>query len=305
MKALVVKSTGLWYEVRSEGSTYTARLRGKFKLDDKKLTNPIAVGDWVEIIPNDGANAEWVITQIYDRSNYVIRQSPRKKGHDHLIASNIDQGILVATLKMPRTSIGFIDRFLITLEAFRIPGMILFNKRDLYKNKEMEAFEKLKVLYTNIGYKVMLASFEKDVDLNLILEEIHGKTSMLSGHSGSGKSTLINRILPHVQQEVKPISGFANKGVHTTTFAELFDIDASTKIIDTPGIKELALSEIEEEELSHYFPEMRAFLGQCKFHNCVHENEPGCAIKAHIGKEISLSRYESYLSILRPVDNRK
>lgn len=305
MKALVVKSTGLWYEVRSEGNTYAARLRGKFKLDDKKLTNPIAVGDWVEIMPNDDTKSEWVITEIHDRSNYVIRQSPRKKGHDHLIACNIDLGILVVTLKMPRTSVGFIDRFLITLEAFRIPGLILFNKRDLYKSKDLEIFENLKVLYTNIGYNVLLVSLEKDAEINRIRDVISGKTSMLSGHSGSGKSTLINRLLPHVQQEVKPISDFANKGVHTTTFAELFDINDSTKIIDTPGIKELALSEIEEEELSHYFPEMRAFLGQCKYHNCVHENEPGCAVKAHIGKEISLSRYESYLSILRPVDNRK
>lgn len=281
-----------------------ARLRGKFRLEDKKITNPIAAGDWVEIEPNQQADNEWVITKIYDRENYVIRESPRKKGHDHLIASNIDQGVIIVTLKKPRTSTGFIDRFLITLESFRIPGVILFNKKDLYGDKELAKFEELKSIYTELGYDVRLCQFEKEVTAN---EKalFKNKTSLLCGHSGSGKSTLINQIIPDAQQEVSEISDFANKGVHTTTFAEMFFMDEKSAIIDTPGIKELGLSEIEQEELSHYFPEMRDYLGQCKFHNCLHENEPGCKVKEAVGDTISQLRYDSYLSILRGEDNRK
>ena len=304
MKALVVKSTGLWYEVQAGEDRLIARLRGKFKLEDKKLTNPLAVGDWVEIEPNQQVENEWVITKIYERENYVIRESPRKKGHDHLIASNIDQGILVVTLKKPRTSLGFIDRFLITLEAFRIPGVILFNKSDLYRAKEMEIISELKPIYESIGYTFHICQFDKEVGEE-VAQLLSNKTSLLSGHSGAGKSTFINQLLPDANQEVQEISDFANKGVHTTTFAELFFLDNKTAIIDTPGIKELGLSEIEDEELSHYFPEMRQYLGQCKFHNCLHENEPGCRVKEAIGKEVSKLRYDSYLAILREEDNRK
>ncbi|WP_370089459.1 ribosome small subunit-dependent GTPase A [Ekhidna sp.] len=304
MKALVIKSTGLWYEVQSGKDRLIARLRGKFKLEDKKLTNPLAVGDWVEIEPNQQVDNEWVITKIYERENYVIRASPRKKGHDHLIASNIDQGLLVVTLKKPRTSLGFIDRFLITLEAFRIPGVILFNKSDLYGTKELKTINELKPVYESIGYSFHLCQFDKEVDDDVV-QLLKSKTSLLSGHSGAGKSTFINQLLPNANQEVSEISDFANKGVHTTTFAELFFLNDDTTIIDTPGIKELGLSEIEDEELSHYFPEMRQFLGQCKFHNCLHENEPGCRVKEAIGKEVSELRYQSYLAILREEDNRR
>jgi ribosome biogenesis GTPase / thiamine phosphate phosphatase len=301
MKGLVTKSTGLWYEVQAEGEKRIARLRGKFKLDNKKITNPIAVGDVVTLETHE-VEGEWVITGIDDRRNYVIRQSPRKKGHDHLIASNIDQGVLIVTLKMPRTSIGFIDRFLITLEAFRIPGVIIFNKKDLYAEKEVALYSELKTIYTAIGYKVYLSSFENDV--SAVAEVFSERTSLVAGHSGAGKSTLINQLIPHAKQEVKEISDFANKGVHTTTFAELFYMDSKSALIDTPGIKELALSEIEPEELSHYFPEMRQFLGKCKFHNCLHEKEPNCAVKEAIGTKISKRRYESYLAILRTEDTR-
>jgi ribosome biogenesis GTPase len=304
LKALIIKSTGLWYEVQAGKKRLIARLRGKFKLEDKKLTNPLAVGDWVEVEPNPQGKDEWVITKIHDRVNYVMRESPRKKGHDHLIACNIDQGVLVVTLKKPRTSIGFIDRFLITLESFRIPGVILFNKKDLYSKKDLEKYEELKEIYEAIGYQVYLTQFEKEVNIE-IQNQLKNKTSLLSGHSGSGKSTLINQLIPDANQEVSEISDFANKGVHTTTFAELFFLNDNSAIIDTPGIKELGLSEIEDEELSHYFPEMRQFLGQCKFHNCLHENEPGCAVKEAIGNDIAIERYESYLSILRTEDNRR
>ncbi|MEP0987703.1 ribosome small subunit-dependent GTPase A [Ekhidna sp.] len=304
MRALVIKSTGLWYEVMADQKRLVARLRGKFKLEDKKLTNPLAVGDWVEVTPNEQVNNEWVITKIYDRNNYVIRASPRKKGHDHLIASNIDQGVLIATLKRPRTSIGFVDRFLIALESFRIPGVILFNKEDIYSTKELDKFEELKVVYQKIGYTVELCHFEEGVSEN-VCSLFKNKTSLLSGHSGAGKSTLINQLIPEASQEVNEVSDFANKGVHTTTFAELFYLNEKSAIIDTPGIKELGLSDIEEEELSHYFPEMRNYLGQCKFHNCLHTNEPGCVVRDAIGKDISELRYQSYLSILKNQDERK
>ena len=221
MKALVVKSTGLWYEVLAEEERLITRLRGKFKLEDKKLTNPIAVGDWVEVVPNDQVDGEWVIIKIYDRENYVVRESPRKKGHDHLIASNIDQGVLIVTLKRPRTSLGFVDRFLITLESFRIPGIILVNKEDLYDDKDIEKYHDLKKLYTSVGYQVELCQFDSGISKS-VQELFKGKKSLLSGHSGAGKSTLINQILPSANQEVNEISDFANKGVHTTTFAELF-----------------------------------------------------------------------------------
>lgn len=304
MKGLVSKSTGLWYEVKVSDQLLIARLRGKFKLEDKKLTNPIAVGDWVEVVPNNQVENEWVVEHIYPRENYVVRQSPRKKGYDHLIASNIDQGVVMVTLRMPRTSSGFIDRFLISLEAFRIPGVILFNKSDLYKQKDLDTFEELKAIYESVGYEVLLASL-KDTSAESLKSLFIGKRSLLSGHSGAGKSTLINQLIPDANQEVNTISSFANKGVHTTTFAEMFSLDSDSSIIDTPGIKELGLSEIAPEELSHYFPEMRALLGQCKFHNCLHVNEPGCCIKKNIGGKVSERRYESYLSILQNEDNRR
>ena len=304
MKGLVTKSTGLWYEVSTDRKLMVARLRGKLKLEGKKLTNPVAVGDWVEIVPNNQVDNEWVIEQVYPRENYVIRQSPRKKGFDHLIASNIDQGVVMVTLRMPRTSTGFIDRFLISLEAFRIPGVIIFNKSDLYKKKDLFLYEDLKEVYEAIGYKVLLTSLLESTSDSLV-PIFEGKKSLVSGHSGSGKSTLINKLIPEAKQEVNDVSSFANKGVHTTTFAEMFELNERTSIIDTPGFKELALSEIAPEELSHYFPEMRDLLGLCKFHNCLHLNEPGCCVKANVGHKVSKLRYDSYLSILQNEDNRK
>ncbi|MEM6644276.1 MAG: ribosome small subunit-dependent GTPase A [Bacteroidota bacterium] len=304
MEGLVVKSTGLWYEVEINGQRKVARLRGKLKLEEKKLTNPIAVGDTVDLIANPQSDEEWVITGIGQRENYLLRKSPRKKGHDHILASNIDQGVCTITLRMPRTSVGFIDRFLVSLEAFRIPAVLLFNKSDLYKPKDLALFQELNEIYSSLGYQVHLTSFLSDSREEL--EQIFsGKRSLLSGHSGAGKSTLINMLIPSAAQEVAAVSTFANKGVHTTTFAELFHLDRTSSIIDTPGIKELGIAEIENSELGHYFPEMRKLLGQCKYHNCLHVEEPGCAIKEQLGKEISTRRYESYLSILFNEDNRK
>ncbi len=304
MKALVTKTTGLWYEVLSEKGKHVARLRGKFKLDNKKITNPIAVGDSVEIEPNNHSDDEWVIEKIHQRENYISRQSPRKKGHDHLIASNVDQALVFFTFHTPRTSIGFIDRVLVTLEAFRVPGIVLLNKTDLLKDEELEQWRALSEVLQKLGYQAVSASLSNEDPQ--FLDLLEGKTTLLVGHSGTGKSTFINKTIPDVAQEVNEISSFANKGVHTTTFAEMFFINDTTKLIDTPGIKELGLSEIESDELAHYFPEMREYLGQCKFHNCKHTEEPGCLIKEKVESgEIAFYRYESYLSMLLSEDNRR
>lgn len=305
MKGLVIKSTGSWYRVRLEAAEEVdARLRGKFKLEDKKITNPIAVGDEVEM---ESVNGEWIIGTIAERKNYIIRKSPRKKHHDHLIAANLDQAVMIATLKEPRTSLGFIDRFLVTLEAYRIPGVIVFNKMDLLNAEEAEEAGYLSFIYEKkVGYRCLSTSLIDGKVPDDLLDILKGKRTLLSGHSGSGKSTLINLLLPGASQKVSEISSFANKGVHTTTFAEMFHLDAHTAIIDTPGIKELGLSEIEPEELAHYFPEMRSILGECKFHDCLHVNEPGCAVKRALEEgRITDERYTSYLSMLDDDDNRR
>jgi ribosome biogenesis GTPase len=296
MNGVVTKSTGSWYQVRLQDGTYCdARLRGKFKLSDKKITNPIAVGDRVEV-HIDGDTP--IIENIENRDNYVVRASPRKRGHSHLIAANLDQAAVIASFKLPKTSLGFIDRFFVTLETFRIPGILIMNKKDIYSAEEMKTVESICELYDRIGYQTHLVSLIEEGDSG-IRQVFQNKTTLLSGHSGTGKSTLINLLHPHAKQEINEVSTFANKGVHTTTFAEMFSLDGDTFIIDTPGIKELGLAEIEPEELSHYFPEMRNLLGTCKFNNCLHVNEPGCSVTEAVASgEISAIRYKSYLSML-------
>ncbi|MFT6868293.1 MAG: ribosome biogenesis GTPase [Cyclobacteriaceae bacterium] len=306
MHGLIVKSTGSWYQVKTDRGMIDARLRGRFKLDDKKITNPIAVGDHVNLVKNEGVENEWMINEIYPRVNYIIRKSPRKKHHDHLLASNVDQAILIATMKRPKTSFGFIDRFLVTIEAFRIPGIIMFNKLDLMDDEEKKELDYTIWRYEKIGYKCLKTSFIEQGNIIEIADLLKDKISLLSGHSGAGKSTLINLLLPSVDQKISEISNFANKGVHTTTFAEMFFLDETSAIIDTPGIKELGLSEIESDELAHYFPEMRAHLGNCKFHDCSHINEPGCKILAELELgNITMERYLSYISMLEADDNRR
>ncbi len=300
----VVKSTGSWYWVRTDlGELVKCRLRGKFKLQDKKITNPIAVGDHVKMQALEEDNI--VIVEILPRKNYVIRASPRKKGHHHLLATNVDQAMLITSLHQPRTSLGFIDRFLVTLETFRIPGIVVINKADIYDEDHLELAAAILSMYEDIGYTGMLTSFTHQ-ELGAIPESLQGKTTLLSGHSGTGKSTLINQIVAAAGQKILEVSDFADKGVHTTTFAEMFAVNDKTFVIDTPGIKELGLAEVEEEELSHFFPEMRDLLGECRFHNCQHINEPGCAIREAVEEgRIFPSRFDSYISMMEGDDNRR
>lgn len=307
MKGRVFKSTGSWYTVQTEdGQNFQCRLRGKFKQQGLKTNNPIAVGDEVMIDETGEEKGAAVIKEILPRTNYIIRKSTRKSGFSHILASNIDRAIVLATITFPRTSQGFIDRFLVSAESFRIPATVLLNKKDLYKEKELHKAQHLIDLYTNLGYPCQLISAQDKDDIEQVRHMIKGQTTLISGHSGVGKSTLMNALAPDLQLRTGEVSTFANKGTHTTTFAEMFALDTDTFLIDTPGIKELGLVDMTDAEISHYFPEMRAFLGACKFHNCKHINEPGCrVIQALKEAEIDESRYLSYLSILEDHDSHR
>lgn len=308
VKGLVLRSTGSWYEVRDsrDGHIWQCRLKGKFKALGLKVTNPIAVGDYVKFEEEDETQNFGIIHEIMPRENYVVRRSVHKTAHAHLIAANVDQAILIATLVFPRTSLGFIDRFLVAIESFRIPGVLIFNKQDLL-NDEMKEFQsELMELYESLGYTCMATTAVSEEGLEEFAALLKGKVSLLSGHSGVGKSTLVNAIAPDLDIKTQEVSTFANKGVHTTTFAEMFELEKDTFIIDSPGIKELGLADMKQEEISHYFPEMRDLLNQCRFNNCQHINEPGCAVKDAVSDgSIAISRYESYLSMVGGADNRK
>ncbi|WP_291727599.1 ribosome small subunit-dependent GTPase A [Bernardetia sp.] len=307
MKGLILRSTGLWYDVLSENNhRYKGRLRGKLRLNDEKVTNPIAVGDRVEMSLEDEEENTVLIEKIEKRENYINRQSPKKEGFAHTIAANLDQAIVVVTLAMPRTSAGFIDRFLVSAEAFRIPAILIFNKTDLLSKDELHIQEKMMQRYEQIGYKCIAISATEDKDISKVEEMLRNKVSLVSGHSGVGKSTLLNRLSPEIEQSTTEVSDYTEKGLHTTTFAEMFEIEKNTFVIDTPGIKELGLMDMEKAEISHYFPEMRERLNQCKYNNCLHLREPKCAvIEAVESGEIAKSRYNSYLSMMEGQDNRR
>lgn len=304
---LILRSTGSWYDIRNEdGHLYKGRLKGKFKIMGLKVTNPIAVGDRVQFEVEDIAENTAVITNIEPRTNYIIRQSVHKTAHGHILAANIDQAVMLATLAMPRTSMGFIDRFLVTAEAFRISTTIVFNKTDILHEEGLAFQQEIIDLYEKIGYNCLVTSATQGDGVEAFRELLAQKTTLLSGHSGVGKSSLVNAIAPTLNLRTNEVSTFANKGVHTTTFAEMFELAPDTYIIDTPGIKELGLVEMAKEEISHYFPEMRARLNQCRFNNCLHVNEPGCAVKAAVAEgDIAESRFMSYLSMLDGGDNRR
>lgn len=307
MNALVYKSTGSWYVVKDgDGAFYNARIKGKFKIDDITSTNPVAVGDEVEVDKEDIQEASVVISTIHPRRNYITRQSPHNKHQHHIIASNLDQSILFATLKDPKTSQGFIDRFLVACEAYHVPAIIVFNKSDLYKKKELEKLDELTSTYEKNGYKVLSMSLEKNEGVNEVKALLKNKITLLSGHSGVGKSSFINKVFPDLALKTKDVSDWSGKGLHTTTFAEMFDLIEGGKIIDTPGLREFALMDIEKEELAHYFPEMKAVMNACRFNNCIHVEEPGCAVKKAVEEgKIAANRYISYLNILGTIDTKK
>lgn len=305
MQAIVYKSTGSWYIVKNkEGQVYNARIKGKFKIDGITSTNPIAVGDIVEIEDEDDLEST-VITEIYERRNYINRVSPHNRNQHHIVAANLDQSLLFATLKDPKTSFGFIDRFLVISEAYGVPAIIVFNKCDLFGKKENEKFLLVKDIYEPIGYKIMLMSIEKLAGVDEVKALLAGKVTLLSGHSGVGKSSFINYIFPELLLKTQDVSGWSGKGLHTTTFAEMYDLPFGGKIIDTPGIREMGLVDISKQELSHYFPEMRAVINQCQFNNCMHLEEPGCAVKDAVNDgSIHTERYVSYLNILDTIDKK-
>jgi len=308
MQGIVYKSTGSWYIIKDKsGQVWNARIKGVLKIDEGiTSTNPIAVGDLVSFETENEEEHSAMITGINDRKNHINRQSPRVKYQQHIVAANIDQSLLIATIKEPRTSQGFIDRFLVACEMYHVPAVVIFNKFDLYKKKEETIFDELKDIYENIGYKVVAMSVKENLGVQEVKGLLADKISLISGHSGVGKSSFINSILPGSNITTKVISGWSGKGQHTTTFAEMYDLPFDGKIIDTPGMREFGLIDIERQELSGYFPEMRNRLAQCQFNNCLHINEPGCAVKEAVAKgEIHEDRYVSYYNILESINEQK
>src|SRR4030095_797583 len=306
MHAVVYKSTGSWYTVKDEkGKFRNARIKGVFKIDEITSTNPVSVGDEVEIESEDEIENTVVITEIRDRRNYINRQSPRLKHQQHIVAANIDQSLLVATIKEPRTSQGFIDRFLVASEMYHVSSIIVFNKIELHRKREQQKFEEWKEMYEQIGYMVKGISVKENTDIVEVKRLLKDKITLISGHSGVGKSSLLNVILPDLNLKIQEVSGWSGKGLHTTTFAEMFDLPFGGKIIDTPGMREFGLVDLSRQELSHYFPEMRDRLGDFQFNNCLHVNEPNCAIKAAVThRKINEARYGSYLSILNSISEK-
>lgn len=305
MQGLVIKSTGSWYEVAAEsGETINCRIKGKFRTLDIKTTNPIAVGDKVDV-EREPDQDTWLITRLHPRKNYIIRKSVNLSKQAQIIAANLDQAFLIVTLASPRTSLGFIDRFLVTAEAYAIPAMLIFNKLDLFSNEGLEILKEYQQIYEKAGYPCYSVSATEQTNIEQIKDLLKNKVTLISGHSGVGKSTLINALLPGSQLKTGDISDWSDKGKHTTTFAEMFELPFGGYLIDTPGIRELGVFDIERQELGRLFPEIRELMGNCKFHNCRHINEPGCAVlKAMENNEIEPSRYNSYLSIYHNNDTR-
>jgi len=299
VKGIVTKSTGSWYTVyRENGERVDCRLKGKFRIQGIKSTNPVAVGDHVNFEFEDGKETG-VINKIFDRNNYIIRKSVNLSKQTHIIASNIDIAFLLVTIDNPPTSAGFIDRFLATAEAYNITSVLLFNKLDIYNDDELDKLAMLDALYSDIGYKCIAISATKNIGLDEVKELMEGKTTMFSGHSGVGKSTLVNAIEPSLNLKTKEVSKQHKQGMHTTTFAEMFELSFGGFIIDTPGIKGFGVVDFEPQQITDYFPEFFKLKHECKFNNCLHVNEPKCAIKDAVEEGvIANSRYNSYLQMV-------
>lgn len=305
MDGLVTKSTGSWYLVQTpDGEKYDCRIKGIFRMKDIKTTNPVAVGDRV-VFDLEPEQQTGVITKLHERKNYIIRKSINLSKQGQIIAANMDQAFLVVTLASPRTSLGFIDRFLVTAEAYTVPARIIFNKLDLFSDEGLEMLAAYREIYESIGYPCYEVSALEGTHVNLVKDALANQISLFSGHSGVGKSSLINALMPELDLRTTQISEWHDKGMHTTTFAEMFELSFGGFLIDTPGIRELGIIDIRPEELSHFFPEMRTRLNQCRFNNCRHINEPGCVVINAVTKgDIAISRYESYLSIYNGQDTR-
>lgn len=305
MRGLVIKNTGSWYLVKTDDGRYVeCKIKGNFRLKGIKSTNPVVVGDYVQIVDNND-NAAF-ITEIEDRKNYIVRRASNLSKQSHILAANLDQCMLIVTVNYPETSTTFIDRFLASAEAYRVPVKLIFNKVDRYSQEEVNYMDALINLYTNIGYECFKISAKENIGIDEINRELNGKVTLLSGNSGVGKSTLINAMLPEESQKTREISVMHNKGMHTTTYSEMFSVDGEGYIIDTPGIKGFGSFDMDEEEMSHYFKEIFKFSVDCKYGNCTHRHEPGCAvIKAVEDHYISQSRYNSYLNMLEDKEEGK
>ena len=305
MQGLVLKSTGKIYNIILEnGEIIKATIRGKLRIEGLKTTNPIAAGDRVELTASSDTNSQdskisYSIQSILPRKNYIVRKSTNLSKQMQIIAANVDHAYLLVTLKSPVTQIGFIDRFLVSAEAFRIPTTLLFNKIDLFGAEEERLFTELSAIYTSLGYTCHRICAEHEAQISFLRKELKGKQVMISGNSGVGKTTLVNSLDPTLTLRTGEISKVHEQGKHTTTFAEMHSLASGGYIIDTPGIRAFGVIDLEKEHMAHYFPEMRNLIGACRFHNCLHLNEPNCAVKAAVEKdEISFSRYQSYLDLM-------
>lgn len=304
MKGIVTKSTGSWYQVLLEnGDSCAARIRGKFRLLDKDTSNPIAVGDEVVVTAGTENTDSAIISELLPRRNHIVRRSNKLSSRRQVIAANVDLAVLVASMVAPRTSLGFIDRFILCCESFHIPVLLFYNKTDLLSEDGMEILEEIAQMYRNAGYPVLFGSALHPDGLAELSSILSGKTVLFSGHSGVGKSTLLNSLFPEAGARVGKISDMHDKGKHTTTFAEMHLMKNNTRIIDTPGIRDFGIVDLPPNEVGQFFPEIRKFASHCKFNNCVHLSEPGCAVKDAVDDgQIAQERYYSYQSIMRGED---